>query len=191
MLNSTTKYRFGDKIRSIRERKGITLRKAAESAGISESMLSQIEHNRVSPSIDTLLSISDALEMDVEYFFRAYKQNREPQIVRKNQGGRFTQAGISYTNLAKMGRSGEAPGAEALYIELEPGTSKNNTEFGHPGEEIGYIIQGNAKLLYGNGSWELTSGDSVSFSSSVPHRLENTGETPLRALWIVSPPRAQ
>ena len=191
MLNSTTSYRFGDKIRQIRERKGITLRKAAAEAGISESMLSQIEHNRVSPSIDTLLAISDVLETDVEYLFRDYKRNREPQIVRRNEGGRFTQGGITYTNLATMGRSGDTPGAEALYIELEPGKSKDNQEFGHPGEEIGFIISVQGRLHYGNGTWELESGDSVSFSSSVPHKLENTGKSVLLAIWIVSPPRNQ
>jgi putative glutamine amidotransferase len=54
-------YNFGEKIRSVRERRSLTLREVAEIAGVSESLVSQIERNRVSPAIDTLLALADAL----------------------------------------------------------------------------------------------------------------------------------
>lgn len=64
------KYRVGEKIRLVRERKTLTLRQVAQQAGVSESLISQIERNKVSPAIDTLLSIADALDIDLEYLFR-------------------------------------------------------------------------------------------------------------------------
>ena len=77
-------FSFGEKIRIVRERKQITLKQVAEAAEISESMVSQIERNKVSPSIDTLLSIADFLEIDVDYLFSDYRKSRKVVITRKN-----------------------------------------------------------------------------------------------------------
>ena len=46
---------FGEKIREVRERKHLTMREVAEKAGVSESLISQIERNKISPAIDTLV----------------------------------------------------------------------------------------------------------------------------------------
>ncbi|MDR3123762.1 MAG: helix-turn-helix domain-containing protein, partial [Treponema sp.] len=59
------RYNFGGKIRAVRERRSLTLREVAEKAGVSESLVSQIERNRVSPAIDTLLALADALDLDL------------------------------------------------------------------------------------------------------------------------------
>lgn len=50
-----TPVRFGEKLRKVRENKGYTLKMIAKAAGVSESLVSQIERNHVSPAIDTLL----------------------------------------------------------------------------------------------------------------------------------------
>ncbi len=83
------KYRFGDKIRAVREKRGLTLREVAEKAGVSESMVSQIERNRVSPAIDTLLSLAAALDIDLEYLFSDYKRERSARIVRVGERTTF------------------------------------------------------------------------------------------------------
>jgi len=54
---------------------------------------------------------------------------------------------------------------------------------------MGVIMEGEAELLYGTESYKLKKGDSLSFSSSVPHTLINTGSKELKALWIITPPR--
>lgn len=68
------KHAFGEKIREIRERKHLTMREVAERAGVSESLISQIERNRISPAIDTLLKIIDILEIDLDFIFREFKR---------------------------------------------------------------------------------------------------------------------
>ena len=65
-------YHFGEKLRSVRERKGYTLKVVATKAGVSESLVSQIERNRVSPAIDTLLALADVLDINLEFLFEEY-----------------------------------------------------------------------------------------------------------------------
>ena len=72
-----TRYRFGEKLREIREKKGITLKTVAKEVNVSESLISQIERNIVSPSIDTLFSIAEALNVDLDYLFSDYQKKRK------------------------------------------------------------------------------------------------------------------
>ena len=67
--NKQQPYRFGEKLRAVRERKGYTLKVVAQKAGVSESLVSQIERNRVSPAIDTLLTLADVLDINLEFLF--------------------------------------------------------------------------------------------------------------------------
>lgn len=182
-------YRFGEKIKKIRERQGKTLKVLAAETGVSTSLLSQIENNRVSPSMDTLLTISDHLEIDPEYLFRDYRKKRKVKIVHKDERNHLQLPGVVYEQLSPPNDPDEDIAIEALELQLEPGGQKGNDEFGHIGREMGIILEGRCKLLYGGDSFELSAGDSLSFSSKVPHTLINTGDIPLKAVWIISPPR--
>ena len=52
---------LGSLIRRHRKEKKLTLKVVAEKAGISEGFLSQVENSTSSPSVDTLISISNAI----------------------------------------------------------------------------------------------------------------------------------
>ena len=52
---------LGERLRAIREEKAISLSQLAEKTGYSKSFISQVEKNKTSPSISSLLSITDAL----------------------------------------------------------------------------------------------------------------------------------
>lgn len=56
---------FGEKMRAIREGKGIGLRKLAKELGVSPSFVSQIEKNKAQPSIDTLKRITTTLDISI------------------------------------------------------------------------------------------------------------------------------
>ena len=47
MQDKKEPFRFGEKLRKVRERKGLTLKVVAQQAGVSESLVSQIERNKV------------------------------------------------------------------------------------------------------------------------------------------------
>jgi transcriptional regulator with XRE-family HTH domain len=183
------RYWFGEKIRAIRERKGLTLKEVAERAGVSESLVSQIERNRVSPAIDTLLSLADVLDLDLEYLFSDYRRERLVRITRKDERETFTKPGVLYERLAQLESSKNQDGIESYYITIDPGQENRSTEYGHPGWELGVVVEGLATLTIGKESYELAPGDSVSFRSDAPHVISNQGTTPLRILWVITPPK--
>jgi len=181
------KYRFGGKIREVRERRSLTLKEVAEKAGVSESLVSQIERDRVSPAIDTLLAIADALEIDFDYLFAGLKRERPIEIVRKNERPRYqVKRGIRYDQLAQLEEHG---GIEAYIITIEAGAKTGNAEYGHPGWELGIVESGTMKLTAGDQVFTCKQGDSVSFKADTPHIISNPGKKPLRVFWVMSPPK--
>ena len=189
MVKSGIKYKFGGKLRAVRERKCITLKEVARLAGVSESMVSQIERNKVSPSIDTLLTLADVLDIDHEYLFNDYKQNKAVSIVRKGKGSTLMQGRVILTQLSRVGELTEDHAIEAFLLDIKEGAEKGDLEYGHTGKEFGVILEGQGDLVYGTETYHLSTGDSVAFSSDIPHTLKNTGKGPLRAVWIITPPR--
>jgi len=181
------KYQFGGKIRTVREQRSLTLKDVAEKAGVSESLVSQIERNRVSPAIDTLLALADALEIDFDYLFSDLKRERPVKIVRKDERPAYQiKRGIRYEHLAQVEEQG---GIEAYIINIEAGAKTGNAEYGHQGWELGIVESGQMELTAGNNVYICRQGDSVSFRADTPHILSNPGKKTLRVFWVISPPK--
>lgn len=187
------RYRFGEKIRTVRERRSLTLKEVADRAGVSESLVSQIERNRVSPAIDTLLSLAEALDIDLEYLFSDFRKERSVKIVHQDERATFTRpGGVFYERLAQLDAASQGQdGIEAYYITLNPGAKTGSKEYGHAGWELGVVVEGTAELTVGTKTYRLNPGDSASFRSDSPHILANGGETPLKVFWIITPPKGE
>ena len=182
-------YHFGGKLRTVRERRKITMRTLACKIGVSESLISQIERDRISPSLDTLMAIVDALEIDLEYLFKDFKRNKTVSLVRKEERNRHLICGVNYEQLSNIPDLQPEHAIEAFLLSLPPKTSRGNEDYGHQGREFGFILQGCAELQYGTETYSIAEGDSISFSADIPHTLTNPGNEPLTALWIITPPR--
>jgi len=186
---SENKYNFGDKIRIIREKKKLTMKEVAIKAGVSESLISQIERNKVSPAIDTLLEIINVLEIDLEYLFAEFKKSKKINLVRYENRNKIFFDKIEYQQLSKTIEESETHGIEAYEMHIAPGGKSGSNEYGHNGKELGLIVSGKAEFSIGNEKYILNEGDSISFDSSVPHKLENIGKTELVAFWVITPPK--
>lgn len=183
------KYKFGEKLRTIRERKNLTLKDVARKVGVSESLISQIERNKVSPSTDTLLFIADVLDIDYEYLFSDYRQKRKVAIVKRSERDRISRNKMTIQQLSVATTGTTDPAIEAFLLQIETGGEKGDREYGHTGWEFGVILKGQAQLIYGNEVYNLDEGDSISFPSDIPHLFQNNGPDLLEAIWVVAPPR--
>src|SRR5512139_2979236 len=123
------KHQFGEKIREVRERKHLTMREVAEKAGLSESLISQIERNRISPAIDTLLKIIDILEIDPDFIFRDFKKDRSVNLVRASEKKRALIDGVTYEQLSRTLPSSEEHAIEAYFLEIPPGGKSGDDEY--------------------------------------------------------------
>ncbi len=152
---------IGVNLRKLRNVKQMTLKRVAEGSGISVALLSQVERGRVDPSVNTLRKLAEFLGVSVGYFF----------------------GGITYHLLSTK----TAPNLEVIFNSFEVGATTGVGLYSHPGEECGVVLEGALQVELSDRIFILEQGDSISFSSSIPHRLSNAGITPAKAIWVNTP----
>ncbi len=184
------KYQFGEKLREVRKRSGMTMKEVADLAGVSESLISQIERNRISPAIDTLLDLAEILHIDMDYLFKDLHRENKMNVVRLKERRKLVQNGVTLELLSRTPEIEDAEhGIEAYFMEVAPGCESGSDVYGHQGKELGTIIAGSGELHLGHQTVKLKAGDSVSFASDCPHKFKNIGKTTLQAFWVITPPK--
>ncbi len=166
------------------------MKELSQKIGVSESLISQIETDKVSPAIDTLLKITDELNIDFEYLFQKNKRNTKIHIIKKKMRKKIIDGPVTYELLSKIDNIYQENAIEAYHLEIKPGENKKSSEYGHQGSELGIIFEGKGEIKIGGNKYALIAGDSVSFNADEPHTLVNTGAVPLKAYWIITPPKA-
>ncbi len=180
-------YHFGEKLRTVRERKELTLKEVAQGAGVSESLVSQIERNRVSPAIDTLLSLADVLDINLEYLFEEYRKKHPVVLIHKGERRQVKEDSILYEEIVHPEEEDGQHALEAYSITIPAGEQTHKGSYGHLGREMGFILSGSGELHYEDLVYQLSKGDSITFSAGAPHLIVNTGTEPLKAIWVVTP----
>jgi transcriptional regulator with XRE-family HTH domain len=103
---------FGEHLREIRKKNGLTLREVAEKAGIDFTYLSKIENGRIpyTPAVDTIRQLADVLKVDsIELLTLADKLPKELEALRGN-----TQARRFFDRAAKVA----SPGDWEVFLDL-------------------------------------------------------------------------
>lgn len=70
MTNKTDLLKLGQRIGSLRKKKGLTLEKLAYEMGISKGNLSDIENGKRDPRYSTLKAIADGLEISLSQLLK-------------------------------------------------------------------------------------------------------------------------
>ncbi|WP_022666952.1 helix-turn-helix domain-containing protein [Desulfospira joergensenii] len=181
------KTKLGALLRATRSSRHLTIKEVATKAGVSSSLLSQIERNRISPSLDTLLQLLEVYGVSPNNFFKDYQTHSRVEIVRKDDRKIHQRKGFTYEKLSGEGQAKGNHSFNAFFMALEPGQERGDASDGHLGRELGIVVSGSARLTYGEEEFEIHEGDSVSFFSQIPHVIKNISDTLFKAYWVVTP----
>ena len=184
--------KVGNRLRRERERHGISLRELARRVGVSPSLVSQIELDRVNPSVSTLYALVTELGMTMSDVF-GDGAPQLPRVVRDHEDGVVTVPGSrSVINLAsgvcwERLTAHSDPDVEFLHVVYPVGAEScpEDALMTHGGKEYGYVSNGTLGVRVGFDEYELGPGSSIAFDSSSPHRLWTVGEEPAHGIWVV------
>ena len=182
---------IGRQMRAFRSQLNMTVAELASQAHLSPGMLSKIENGLTSPSLATLKSLSQALNVPVTAFFRKYEEERDVSFVRKGEGldieRRGTRAGHQYQLLGHTVN-------KQLFVEPYLITLAEESEvfplFQHPGVEFIHMLEGQVTYRHGNKTYPMSEGDSLFFDADAPHGPEELTDLPVRFLSVIIEPRA-
>jgi transcriptional regulator with XRE-family HTH domain len=181
--------KVGHRLRSERERLGIGLRELARRVGVSPSLVSQIELDRVNPSVSTLYAIVTALGITMSDVFG---ERAEERVVQRRDSLAESPETRRVINLAsgvrweRLTRESDRD-VEFLYVVYPVGAEScpEDALTTHGGREYGYVSSGTLGVQVGFEQYELGPGGSIAFDSTSPHRLWTIGSEPVHAIWVV------
>jgi transcriptional regulator with XRE-family HTH domain len=178
---------IGREVHSFREKLGLTISELAKSAGISAGMLSKIENGQTSPSLSTLQSLAQSLNVPVTALFKGFDEERDAVHVKAGQGltieRRGTRAGHQYQLL------GHTPSG-SLVVEPYLITLTEQTDvfpiFQHAGLEFIYMLEGEMVYRHGSETYTLLPGDSLYFDADAPHGPDVLKQLPAIFLSVIT-----
>jgi transcriptional regulator with XRE-family HTH domain len=175
---------MGRRIREIRKEQNLTLKDVAIMAGLTESLISQIENSKANPSIATLMAVSRVLDVPVGSFFDTKPDSPSPVTRRSERPVAHTANGITYYLLTPHL---EDKNLEVLYSEYDKGAGTRDF-LRHEGIECGIVLKGKLRVEIEETTYILNDGDSIVIQSTKPHRITNLAEGTTNTIWIDSPP---
>lgn len=175
----------GARLKAIRAKQGLTQRDLAARAGVTNGMISMIEHNKHSPSVATLNRITDALGMSFAEFFSLELPSGPQVFYRKDELVRLTEGKLEFFVVAGERRD---KSVQILHEVYEPGGDTGAEMLTHRGEEGGIVLEGEIELTVGDQCRILGPGDAYYFESTIPHRFRNVSKKTTIIMSACSPP---
>ena len=184
---------IGEKIRRIRQSKGLTLEDISQRTGLSKALISRIENEHVSPPIATLLRIAAALKVEISHFFTDHTSPYKVTVVRHHERSTTRDsmiavgqdAGYTYELLAFKK---DDKHMEPFIVEFDLKDREEVPMQQHKGEEFLHVLEGRLEFFTEDEVIVLEKGDSIYFDSGIPHGYRGLGDTPPKALVVVYAP---
>ncbi len=181
------KESLGDRIRRVREMRGLTIKDLSSRTGIDIDILERTESSEMIPALGQLARLGRALDMKMGYFISpgidnpmtvVHRDERRP--ISRYGETKSMQYGYFYESLApeKADRL-----MEPFIVTLVPTDTEQFSI--HDGQEFLYVLEGEMKVQVGDRVDFLKSGDAVYYDSNQPHLVRCVGTNVTKILVVL------
>ena len=187
---------MGRRLRAVRTKHGLSQRKLAGRAGVTNGLISLIEQNKTSPSIASLKLILDAIPMSFTQFFHEPEMTADKVVYRSDEFSEInplrvlsdkTSSDVDGISFRQLGQTSNFQ-IQMLHESYEPGADTGEELYYHEAEEAGVVVSGEIELTVGDEVALLKPGDGYIFDSRKPHRFRNTGTERCIIISACTPP---
>lgn len=167
------------------------MKAVANEAGLTESYVSKLERDLVSPSLNALHRICKALDTNIGYLFASPDDAASSvKVVRAHERMTVQVAGDEAGDGIQLESLIPTSQFDLLQVNIhivQP-NGGGHAPIQHQGQEFGMVLEGSLELTVDDHVTKLEQGDAFSFESSLGHTYRNTAEVPARILWVNTPP---
>lgn len=146
---------IGNKIKAKRKQLGLTISELSKKVGVSNSYISQLEHNNTDPSVSVLQKIACALDTPIAYFFET--EYEEPIVIQNNNTKYIQEENYQYKYMSPK----DTNMVIRQYI-LEANTTMQDTCI----QACLHVMKGELEVTIDQGSYILHEDDSLLLSSN-------------------------
>ena len=172
------KASLGDRVRSVRESRGLSLEDISQRTGLDVDMIKDVERGVIAPPLGTIIRLAKALEMKIGYFISG-EQNRPYTIVRMDErkvisrydSNKSRHYGYEFQSLAPHKKDRHM---EPFLVTLSPSVTETERS-SHDGQEFIYVIRGCMEVRLGDEVHVLNPKECIYYDSTVPHLVKCHG----------------
>jgi transcriptional regulator with XRE-family HTH domain len=148
------------RLRSLRTTLGLSLDELAARTNLSPSTISRVETGKRTISLDILLPLATALQVDLDALLDV--RSDDDVVIRPtpNCSGERTTWMLSRPTAATI----------AVRVRIEP-TRRTEEQRVHPGHDWFFVITGRVRLSLGEREITVQAGESAEFSTMTPHAI--------------------
>ena len=180
-MESTPPIAVGQRIRTLREQRQLSLRALAERCGLSINAISQIERGENSPTVSSLHQLATALGVTIVDFFRQ-DGGRPVVFVAANERLHIETDGV---RMESLGQGLPNQQLEPFLVTVGAGAGRLAEPVSHEGEEFVHCLIGEFIYQIDQEQYHLKPGDSLLFDPARPHHFHNPMGRPAAFLLII------
>lgn len=167
-------------LKNLRQQRGWSLSRLAETTGVSKAMLGQIERNESSPTVATLWKIATGMNVPFSTFISP-PLSSTPAVYDPQQQAMIITSLFPYDPQL---------GFDHFSILLAPGALSESTPHETGVIEHVVVISGQLELCV-DGLWRsVKSGEGVRFTADAAHAYRNSGDLPVHFHSLIHYPRS-
>lgn len=165
----------GERLRSLRKGRGLTLSELAELTGLSASTLSRLETGRLNPTLEQMLPLARAFGVPLDDMVGA-PPTGDPRVHLRP----VKRFGLTFVPLTRRGG-----GVQAFKVIHPPARQNARPKpQSHEGYEWLYVMNGEVRLVLGEQDLLIGAGEAAEFDTRVPHWIGNTRAQPTELLML-------
>jgi transcriptional regulator with XRE-family HTH domain len=169
--------KIGKNIQKLRNARNLTLNVLSERSGVSKAMLSQIESDKVNPTIATVWKIAKGLGVDLPDLLDADGTIKRKFVVNRSEAIKIldtAEHGVTIKVFSPLEMAGDLE----IYMLIFDPKSVLSSEPHFPGtEEFLTVIKGSITVQAGENISELHKGDFLAYHADITHTITNNAGT--------------
>lgn len=181
---------IGEKIRTIRKNKNLTIVEFSEKINVTSGYVSQIERDLISPSLTVLKRMSKVLEVPLSILFMDEKSDRVV-VVSKNERTKvkFGNINVELEFLTPVLKCyDKSLNGESFLFKIPPKSWASNDLISFDTKELLFVLKGRMEFHMGEKIYSISEGDSISISENSEHLVYNPDEVESEAICTLIPP---
>lgn len=179
---------FGQQVRKMRLRAGLTLDALAAKSGVSRAALSKIERCERTPGLEIAVKIADGLGTSLGQMIGNAETASGADVARGPQPGITERS----TGVRRESLFPTTPGVEIVRFTFPPKTGAGPfASHGPTSQEVFIVLEGTIAIETESGTLNLSTKDIATISGAQNHSLRNVGENDAVVLIFIIRPGAE
>lgn len=176
--------RVGEQIQRLRAERRMTLDDLSRAAGVSKSMLSEIERDKANPTIAVAWRLTNALGVSLDSLFAPQKTPEAIAVAGPHEIPTLSGHDAKY-QLRVWGPIELAGKFEWYELTLQPGGALVSNAHEPGTREHLTVLQGTVEIEAAGATKRLKAADTARYVADEPHAIRNAGKGEAKALLVV------